>query len=283
MRIILSLALSSALSVFLFFTPAMAEEQPQARKDTASQKEQKEKLSYSLGYGIGSQMRKSSVDLEPGTFIKAFRKGLAGEKAAMTEQEMRDAVQFLQKEMQVKQLKEAAEKNKQEGETFLAENAKKEGVVTLPSGLQYKIIKEGGGKSPKATDTVTINYRGTLADGPEFANSYNKRNKPATFRLGKGIAGWNEALPLMKEGAQWQLFVPPYLAYGEKGVVTGKKKKTMIPPNATVIYDVELISVTEAPAKVAENPETPEQPLKANLPPQAEGVDNQPPVATQIK
>ena len=136
------------------------------------------------------------------------------------------------------ELKKAAEKNKKEGEAFLAENKKKEGVVTLPSGLQYKVIKEGDGQMPKDTDMVTVNYRGTLVDGTEFDSSY-KRGNPATFPVNGVIPGWQEALKLMKVGSKWQLFVPAGLAYGEKGA------GSTIGPNATLIFEVELLSISE--------------------------------------
>jgi FKBP-type peptidyl-prolyl cis-trans isomerase FklB len=141
--------------------------------------------------------------------------------------------------MQEKRQKQQAElgaKNKTEGEAFLAANAKKEGVVTLPSGLQYQILTEGQGENPKATDQVTVQYRGTLIDGTEFDSSYS-RGQPATFRLNQVIKGWTEALQLMKPGAKWKLFVPAALAYGDKGA--GPK----IGPNSTLIFEVELISV----------------------------------------
>ncbi|MDX1815211.1 MAG: FKBP-type peptidyl-prolyl cis-trans isomerase, partial [Thermodesulfobacteriota bacterium] len=132
--------------------------------------------------------------------------------------------------------KKAAEKNLAEGKSFLEKNAKKEGVKTLPSGLQYKVLKKGSGISPKKTDTVTVNYKGTLIDGTEFDSSY-KRGKPATFRVGGVIAGWTEGLQLMKPGAKWQLFIPPNLAYGERGA------GARIAPNSTLIFEVELVSV----------------------------------------
>jgi len=138
---------------------------------------------------------------------------------------------------QTEKMTAVAGKNKKEGETFLAENMKKEGVKTLASGLQYKVITEGTGKMPKATDTVTTNYRGTLVDGTEFDSSY-KRGEPATFPVNGVIAGWTEALQLMKTGAKWQLFVPSNLAYGERG--TGP-----IGPNAVLLFEVELISIKE--------------------------------------
>ncbi len=134
--------------------------------------------------------------------------------------------------------KKIGEKNKKEGEDFLAENKKKEGVQTLPSGLQYKVIKAGTGKKPQLTDTVTTQYRGTLIDGTEFDSSY-RRGKPATFPVNGVIRGWTEALQLMEEGAKWELFVPPDLAYGERGA--GQQ----IGPNATLIFEIELISIQE--------------------------------------
>jgi FKBP-type peptidyl-prolyl cis-trans isomerase FklB len=135
-----------------------------------------------------------------------------------------------------KQRKEITGKSRAEGEAFLAANGKKEGVVTLPSGLQYKVLAAGKGKSPSPTDNVTVHYRGTLVDGTEFDSSY-KRNKPATFRVDRVIPGWKESLPMMKEGGKWRLFVPSKLAYGERGA--GSK----IPPESTLIFEVELISV----------------------------------------
>jgi len=152
---------------------------------------------------------------------------------------MRQEIQILQTklmERQAEDMKRLAEKNKSEGEKFLAENAKKEGVKTLPSGLQYKELKAGTGKSPKAADSVTTHYSGTLIDGTEFDSSY-KRNEPATFPVSGVIAGWTEALQLMKEGAKWQLFIPSSLAYGDMGA--GRD----IGPNATLIFEVELLKV----------------------------------------
>ena len=134
--------------------------------------------------------------------------------------------------------KKLAEKNAKEGEAFFAENKKKEGIVTLPSGLQYKVIKEGDGPTPKATDTVSVNYKGTFIDGTEFDSSY-KRNQPATFKVKGVIPGWVEALQLMKVGSKWQIFIPASLAYGDKGA------GNVIGPNATLIFEVELLSIDE--------------------------------------
>ncbi len=198
-----------------------------------------DKVSYGLGISIGTNLKNQSVDVEPDAFAKGLNDALSGSKPLMTEQEMREVMVAFQQEMVAKQLersKNLGEKNKKEGEPFLDANKKKEGVVTLPSGLQYKVIKEGKGKSPKAADTVTVNYRGTLIDGTEFDSSY-KRGEPATFAVNAVIPGWTEALQLMKEGAKWQLFIPSNLAYGEKGA------GNMIGPNAVLIFEVELISV----------------------------------------
>jgi FKBP-type peptidyl-prolyl cis-trans isomerase FklB len=157
----------------------------------------------------------------------------------MTPEEMNKTLVELKRKVTAAQQEErkmAAEKSRAEGEAFLAENAKKEGVVTLPSGLQYKILKDGAGASPQATDNVTVHYRGTLIDGTEFDSSH-KRNQPATFRVSGVIRGWTEALQRMKPGAKWRLFIPAKLAYGERG--TG----SAIPPNSALIFEVELLKV----------------------------------------
>ena len=204
-------------------------------------KDQKDKVSYSIGMNIGNNLKKQAIDVNPDALIYGIKDALSGGKALITEQEVNDTLMAFQKEMASKQserLKELGEKNKKEGETFLAENKKKEGVITLPSGLQYKVIKEGTGETPKLTDTVTTNYRGTLIDGTEFDSSY-RREQPATFPVKGVIAGWTEALQLMKVGSKWQLFTPSNLAYGERG--TGRD----IGPNTTLIFEVELLSIKE--------------------------------------
>jgi len=234
MRVILSILFSA----FLLIGPALAQEQPKAKSDTMSQKE---KLSYSLGYKAGSNIKNSSVDIDIETYLKALKEGYAGNKAALTEQEMANTLQSVQKEMKAKQAKKmegVAEKNKKEGEAFIAENAKKDGVVTLPSGLQYKVVKEGTGKIPTKTDKVKVHYRGTFTSGAEFHNSY-KSDKPVTNEVGKFIKGMREALLLMKEGSKWILYVPSNLAYGAKGLGRGR----IIGPNQTLIFEVELIAV----------------------------------------
>ena len=204
-------------------------------------KNQKEKLSYSIGMQIGKDFKKQSIDVDPEVLLKGIQDGTSGGKALMTEQEVRETWTAFQKERMAKQeeeTKKIGEKNKKEGEAFLAENKKKEGVKTLASGLQYKVIKPGTGKKPKSADTVTTHYRGTLIDGTEFDSSYN-RGQPATFPVHGVISGWTEALQLMEEGAKWQLFIPSKLGYGERGA------GQTIGPNATLIFEVELISVQE--------------------------------------
>lgn len=221
------------LGVFLLLTAQVVAEETQVLKT------EKEKLSYSIGMEIGSNLKRQAIDVEVDLLLKGLRDGFSGAKTLLTEQEARQILTAFQKEMVAKQ-KEAAkvlgEKNKKEGEAFLAENKKKPGVVTLPSGLQYKVIKAGSGKKPKATDTVKTHYRGTLIDGTEFDSSY-RRGEPATFPVNGVIRGWTEALQLMEEGAKWQLFIPSHLAYGERGA------GPLIGPNATLIFEVELLSV----------------------------------------
>jgi FKBP-type peptidyl-prolyl cis-trans isomerase FklB len=204
---------------------------------------EKEKLSYSMGYTQGTSMagffKAQFIEIDTDTFVGALKAGLSGAKSVMTEQDMRERVMALQKDLMAKkaeQGKAMAEKNKAAGEAFLAENKKKERVVALPDGLQYKIITEGTGTTPKATDKVKVNYKGTLTDGTEFDSSY-KRGEPAIFQVDKVIAGWTEVLQLMKVGSKWDVYIPSNLAYGEHG--TGM----VIGPNQTLIFEVELISI----------------------------------------
>jgi len=230
----MKLLLIAALGIMLLSGHVYAEEKMVL-------KDQKDKVSYSMGINIGNNLERQSIDVNPDALMQGIKDALSGGKTLMTEQEVNETMMNFQKEMaakRVERLKELGEKNKKEGEAFLSENKKKEGVTTLPSGLQYKVIKEGTGNTPKLTDTVTVNYRGTLIDGSEFDSSY-RRGKPATFPVKGVIAGWTETLQLMKVGSKWQLFIPPHLAYGERGA--GR----LIGPNATLIFDVELLSIEE--------------------------------------
>ena len=226
--------LIGVLGILLLVGQVGAEEKP-------ALKDQKDKVSYSIGMDIGNNLKKQSIDIDPDILAQGIKDTFSGGRTLLTEQEFRDTLTAFQIELRAKQIertKELAEKNKTEGESFLAENKKKEGVITLPSGLQYKIVKEGTGETPKLEDTVTVNYRGTLIDGTEFDSSY-RRGQPATFSVKGIIAGWAEALQLMKVGSKWQLFVPSNLAYGERGA--GRD----IEPNATLIFDIELLSIKE--------------------------------------
>jgi FKBP-type peptidyl-prolyl cis-trans isomerase FklB len=202
-------------------------------------KDQKAKESYSLGYQFGHNLKAQGVDLDLDVYASGIKDALGGKDPQMSQEDIRATIMALQQRLQAAQqkaLKEQSDKNVEESKKFLAENQKKEGIKTLPSGLQYKVVTEGSGKIPQATDTVTVNYKGTLIDGTEFDSSY-KRGQPASFQVNGVIKGWNEALQLMKEGSKWQLFIPPDLAYGERGA--GRT----IPPGSTLIFEVELISV----------------------------------------
>ncbi len=204
-------------------------------------KNEKDKISYSMGVDIGKRLKQQSIDFDPDLFAKGLKDVYSGGEVLLTDQEIKETLTAFQKTLIAKQAearKHMGEKNKQEGDAFLTENKQKEGVTTLPSGLQYTVIEAGTGKTPKATDTVVTNYRGTLINGTEFDSSY-KRGKPATFPVNGVIKGWTEALQLMKEGAKWKLFIPSDLAYGERGA------GNTIGPNATLIFDIELISVKE--------------------------------------
>jgi FKBP-type peptidyl-prolyl cis-trans isomerase FklB len=201
----------------------------------------KVRLSYSIGYQVGGDFLRQGKDINPDVLLKGVQDALADKEPLMTRKEMNITLVNFQKtvaEAQSQKIIEQAKKNLEAGMSFLAENGKKEGVQTLPSGLQYKVIKEGAGKTPGLSDKVTVHYRGTLIDGTLFDSSF-RRNKPATFSVNGVIKGWTEALQLMKEGAKWQLFIPPDLAYGDK-------RTGIIEPNSTLIFDVELIELKKS-------------------------------------
>ena len=196
---------------------------------------QQEKISYIIGRDMAANLKKQGIDIEAEAFFKGLKEVIAGQPSSLSQQEIQMAMMALQQEMQQKQGAKGGE-NQKAGEAFLAENKNKEGVKTLPSGLQYQVLEEGTGKSPAASDKVTTHYHGTLIDGTVFDSSY-ERGQPATFPVNGAIAGWTEALQLMKEGAKWRLFIPSELAYGSQGA------GDTIGPNTTLIFDVELISV----------------------------------------
>jgi FKBP-type peptidyl-prolyl cis-trans isomerase FklB len=200
---------------------------------------QKDKFSYALGMNLGTNLHKQSVPVDPNILLRGLKDALAGGKTALTEDQARAALTEVQNEMRKKQQEQmhaAGEASKKEGDAFLAANKTKDGVVTLPSGLQYKILTQGAGPKPTATDSVVCNYRGTLINGTEFDSSY-KRGEPATFPVSGVIKGWTEALQLMPVGSKYQLFVPSDLAYGERS--PGPE----IAPDSTLIFEVELLSI----------------------------------------
>jgi FKBP-type peptidyl-prolyl cis-trans isomerase FklB len=205
-----------------------------------SLKTEKEKFSYALGMNIGSSMKRQGVSVDSAILARGLKDALAGGKTLLTEDEARATLTQMQNEMRQKQqakMQEEAGANKKIGDAFLAENKTKEGVVTLPSGLQYKILTTGTGPKPTASDSVVCNYKGTLIDGKEFDSSY-KRGQPATFPVTGVIKGWTEALQLMPVGSKWQLFVPSDLAYGDAG-------RPGIDPGDTLIFEVELVSIAD--------------------------------------
>ncbi len=205
----------------------------------------KDKVSYSIGVIVGKDMKTQGIDLNPDVFGRGFRDGLSGTKPAMTDEDMQKAMSEFRTEMAAQkqaEMKKLADENKAKEDAFLAENKTKEGVKTTASGLQYKVLKEGTGKMPTAYDTVVVHYRGSLLDGTEFDSSY-KRNEPATLPVSGLIPGWTEALQMMKTGSKWQIWVPSKSAYGEAGA------GGVIPPNATLVFEVELISIEQPEGK----------------------------------
>ena len=204
---------------------------------------QKDKVSYTIGWDIGSNLKKQAIDVSYDVLTAGIKDALAGAKGQLTDAQMTEVMTAFQKDLQDKQVKaraEAAVKNKSNGAAFLAKNKHKQGVKTLADGLQYKVIKAGTGAKPKADDTVTVNYKGSLIDGTEFDSSY-KRGQPATFPVSGVIKGWTEALQLMKTGSTYEVYIPSELAYGERGA------GNVIGPNSTLIFTVELISTATNP------------------------------------
>ncbi len=219
-------------AILLITGTLQASEDPMLRTD-------KEKMSYAVGAQTGADMKQFGLDLDPDLVAKGFRDAYTSRKLLLNDQQMSETISNVSKIISAKgseMMKQDADRNKREGEAFLAQNSRKEGVKTLSDGMQYKVLKEGNGPTPKPTDTVTVNYRGTFIDGTEFDSSY-RRGQPFTFQINKMIKGWVEALPMMRTGSKWQLFIPPRLAYGEQGAPPA------IGPNATLIYEVELLSI----------------------------------------
>ena len=207
-------------------------------QDKPDFKDAKQRISYSIGADIGANLKRQDLDVDPKALAAGIADALAG-KTAMSDAEMKQVLNDFRTDMMAKmqaKQKVAGEQNLKEGEAFLAANAKKEGVKTTASGLQYKVVKAGKGKTPQATDSVKVHYHGTLTDGTVFDSSV-ERGEPVVFGVSEVIPGWTEALKLMKEGDKWQVFIPANLAYGERGA--GQK----IGPNSTLVFDVELLSI----------------------------------------
>jgi FKBP-type peptidyl-prolyl cis-trans isomerase FklB len=239
------LTVSMALMVGSFACSEEPKNPPPATTAPAGQaaselKTDKEKNSYAIGMNIGAGLKSQGIEIDADSLARGIRDMMAG-KTAMTLDQAQGTLKALGEQINTKRQKEMAElseKNKKEGDAFLAANKTKEGVITLPSGLQYKVLKQGTGPKPKAEDIVTTNYKGTLVDGTEFDSSYT-RGEPARFEVGKVIEGWKEALQLMAVGSKWQLFVPSNLAYGERQM--GDK----IGPNSVLVFEVELLTIED--------------------------------------
>jgi FKBP-type peptidyl-prolyl cis-trans isomerase FklB len=227
--------------------PAKAQTPAAKRPATAAKsatpltlKTSKDKFSYALGMKMGANLHKQSVPVDPAILARGLKDALAGGKTLLTDDEAQAAIMEVQngiREKQKEKMQESGASNKKEGDSFLAANKGKEGIVTLPSGLQYKVLKEGTGPKPAASDTVSCNYRGTFINGTEFDSSY-KGGQAVSFPVSGVIKGWTEALQLMPVGSKWQLFIPSDLAYGESG-------RPGIEPNSTLIFEVELVSIAD--------------------------------------
>jgi FKBP-type peptidyl-prolyl cis-trans isomerase FklB len=225
--------LAGLLIVGIAAIPAIAAEKAKLTTE-------KEKLGYSIGYVNGMNMKQDGIDVSTEQLARGVRDGYAGKKSVMTEDEIKVTLAAYEQKLRAKQaeeFKKIGDANKKAGDAFLAENKKKEGVVTLPSGVQYREIKAGTGKQPKETDSVKVHYAGSLIDGTEFDSSI-KRGEPATFAVNGVVKGFSEVLQIMKEGAKWQVVIPSGLAYGEQG-------RGPIGPNQTLLFELELIQVVQ--------------------------------------
>jgi FKBP-type peptidyl-prolyl cis-trans isomerase FklB len=214
-----------------------------AQDAPAALKTPKEKLSYAIGMEMGKGVKAEELDVDPAIVSQGLKDAITGAKPLMSEAELQTVITALREEMKQKQMQiaeAAAAENKKQGDAFLAENGKKEGVVTLPSGVQYKVLTAGQGKKPAETDTVLCNYKGSFLDGTEFDSSADA-GKPVPFEIKTVIPGFKEALELMPVGSKWQIVIPANLAYGERGA------GNVIGPNATLIFEVELVSIQDAP------------------------------------
>jgi FKBP-type peptidyl-prolyl cis-trans isomerase FklB len=227
-----------------------------AAESAPNLEDSKEKTSYALGVNFGNNLRNQGVEVNLDTVLKGMQDGLANQ-AKLNEQQMRETFSNLSAQVRTR-MQEKAKANKAEGEKFLAENGKKEGIHTLPSGLQYRIIKEGTGESPKTNDEVSVKYTGKLLDGTVFDSTSKRNDQPARFRVNGVIKGWTEALTKMKKGAEWELFIPSELAYGERG-------NPGIPGNSVLNFTVELLDVFPAPLQAQITPPNPNQQVTSDI------------------
>jgi FKBP-type peptidyl-prolyl cis-trans isomerase FklB len=228
-----------AVALFALSAPLMAQQQQQ-QTGSAQAPTDPNTLSYALGFLYGSQLKDMDFEANMERVSTGMEDAINGTGPAVPEEQMQAALQQMQERMrqkQMEQFRKVAQQNKEAGEAFLAENANKKGIEVLASGLQYRVIEEGEGDTPTLDDTVVAHYRGSLPDGLEFDSSF-ARGQPATFQVKSVIKGWQEALTMMKEGAKWQIFVPPELAYGEQG-------KRPIGPNQTLVFDLHLLEIKE--------------------------------------
>ena len=226
-------------------TAAGSTRKPATKSQPFTLKTPKDKTSYAMGMNIGTGLRKQGIDIDAAIMARGLRDAFSNGKTLLSEEEVHNILTQLQNDIRKKQqelAQVAGDANKKQGVAFLEANKTKEGVVTLPSGLQYKVLQAGNGPKPAATDTVVCNYRGTLLDNTEFDSSY-KRGQPATFPVSGVIKGWTEALQLMPVGSKWQLFIPADLAYGDRGA------GGQIGPGSTLIFEVELLSIQSAEKK----------------------------------
>jgi UDP-GlcNAc:undecaprenyl-phosphate/decaprenyl-phosphate GlcNAc-1-phosphate transferase len=238
MRLKVTWMLMAVLTVVMLEAQVSAQEIPVLKM---------QKESYAVGVDLARNLKRQGIAADADALAKGVRDELSGAKLLMTEEDLRAALNEFQAELKqtrARAVRYVAQDNKIKGDAFLAENKAKEGVVSLPSGLQYKILKEGNGKRPTEADSVEVNYRGTLLDGTEFDNSYT-RGQPGTFKVTGVIPGWKEALKLMAVGSKWQLFIPSELAYGANGHAYGKRgsDRRIIGPNETLIFELELLAI----------------------------------------
>lgn len=249
MRLVAAAVMGLAMSTTMAATaatdvaPAQAPA-PAAAPSATSLTTDTDKLSYSIGADLGKNFKKQGIDISPASMAKGLQDGMSGGQLLLTEDQMKDVLNKFQKDLMAKRNAEFTQKsedNKAKGEAFLNQNKGKEGVVTLPSGLQYKIITAGDGAKPGKDDTVTVEYTGQLIDGQVF-DSTEKSGKPATFKVSQVIPGWTEALQLMPAGSTWEVFVPSGLAYGPRSV------GGPIGPNEALIFKIHLISVQKSDA-----------------------------------